>query len=86
MDSDTALILFVLREQQREHEKRVRDASNTLKAIPGVGMGESSLTPDAVKSSPEYQEASRRYRMAFAALREFNGKHAKTLRQAKGGS
>lgn len=83
MDNDRALILFVLREQQRAREERVATASAELKAIPGVGMGESGLTPDNVKASPEYQEATRRYRVAFAALQDFNKKHAKTLQQAR---
>lgn len=61
-------------------EARVRAASATLKAIPGVGMSEMGLTPDAVKQSPEYQEASRRYRMAFEALRAFNKRHLKEIK------
>lgn len=68
-----------LLEQQGAIEARVRAASNELGAIAGVGMGEMGLTPDHVKQSPEYQEAKRRYRMAFEALREFNGRHAKDL-------
>lgn len=72
--------LATLLEQQRAIEQRVRDASNALKAIPGVGMGEHGLTPDAVKASAEYQEAHRRFRIAFESLRQFNARHIKEIR------
>jgi hypothetical protein len=72
--------MIELVEQQKVLEIRVSLAGAELKSIPGIGMGEMGLTPDHVKASPEYQEAMRRYRMAFQALREFNGKHAKEIR------
>jgi hypothetical protein len=77
-DATTAMRLL---ENQSALEHRVRMASCEVKAIRGVGMGEAGLTPDHIKQSAEYQEATRRYRMAFAALREFNGKYAKELRK-----
>jgi len=46
-------------------------ASRALKAL-GAGSGPKGLTPDAIKQSPEYQEAKRKCKAAFAALRQFN--------------
>lgn len=75
MDRLTSLL-----DQQRTLELRNIAASNAFKAIPGVGMGESGLTPDAVKASAEYQEAQRHWRIAFEALRDFNARHIKEIR------
>jgi len=46
-------------------------ASRALKAL-GAGSGPKGLTPDAIKQSPEYQEAKRKSDAAFKALRRFN--------------
>lgn len=45
-------------------------ASEALNAFPKEGP--MNLTPDAVKFSPEFQEASAQYRRAHDALRRFN--------------
>jgi len=39
--------------------------------------GPMGLTPDAIKTSPEYRSAKYRFDSAFGALRAFNGKYAK---------
>lgn len=39
----------------------------------------SGLTPDVVRFDPEYVAADRATKSAFAALREFNGRHCRAL-------
>lgn len=62
-------------------EKEVDAASDALRAFPRGSMG---LTPDAIKSTPEYRAANARYQRAFAKQRAFNTtftkKFAKELR------
>jgi hypothetical protein len=53
-----------------ELEAEVRKLSDSLIAFPKTGpLG---LTPDAIKSSPEYVAARQAYDFRFAALRGFN--------------
>lgn len=51
-------------------------ASKALQTFPRGPMG---LTPDSVKFSPEFRAAKAAYDRAEAALRAFNGKHAKSF-------
>jgi len=61
--------------QQELLECDVARTSKALKAISGGGpMG---LTPDNVKTSPEYRAAKRAYDTAFSRLRTFNSRSAK---------
>jgi hypothetical protein len=53
-------------------ENAVAEASNALRAIPGLGSGRMGLTPDAIKSTPEFKVAKDNYNRAFTALRKFN--------------
>ena len=41
------------------------------------------LTPDSIKSSPEWKVAKASFEQAFQNLRAFNGKHAKAIRKAQ---
>ena len=61
-------------------EENVELTANTLRAIPGVGSGPMGLTPDAVRTSPDYRAACAAYDKAFAALRDFNGKFTKAFK------
>lgn len=54
-----------------------KNASKTLRAIPGVGSGAMGLTPDAVRLSPEYRAAKAAFDAAFARERAFNGRYVK---------
>ena len=67
--------------EQARIEEEVVAADAALKTFPRGGMG---LVPDAVKSTPEYQDANARFRRAFARQREFNAvftkRFAKELR------
>lgn len=56
-------------------------ADAALKAIPGVGTGSMGLTPDRVKSTPEYRAADRASRAAFAALRNHNAFMVKNFKR-----
>ncbi len=47
-------------------------ASDALNAIPGLSSGPMGLTPDSVRSSPEYRAARAASDRAFQALRRFN--------------
>lgn len=58
-------------------EARVEAASARLKAIPGVGSGRMGPTPDAVKATPEWRDARHAFNVAFAALRDLNGRYAR---------
>jgi hypothetical protein len=65
-------------------EAEVADAEAALKAIPGVSSGRMGLTPEHVRTSPQYRSARARFDKAFARLRAFNGvfvkRFAKELR------
>lgn len=63
-----------------ELQRRVDAASARIKAIPGAGAGPMGLTPDSVKSSPEWRQARAEFRAAFDALRAFNARHASRYR------
>lgn len=54
-------------------ESECANASAAFNAVAGAGSSAFGMTPDAVKFGPEYRAASARYKMAHAALREFNG-------------
>lgn len=58
-------------------DAEVNAASAALKAFP---KGPTGITPDAVKCSPEYQTAKRRYQVAFAALRSSNAANRNAAR------
>lgn len=62
-------------------EARLKAASDTLKAIPGIGSGPMGLTPDHIKSSPEYREANRAYLAIHHELRRFNSAFTKQYRR-----
>ena len=47
-------------------------ASDAWRAIPGVGAGQSGLTPDSVKAGAAYRSAANRYRQAAAVLQSLN--------------
>lgn len=53
-------------------DAKVRAASDALRNIPGVGSGQLGLTPDAVKATPEYKQASAAYWQAHKNLGAFN--------------
>lgn len=55
--------------RKAELEAQEKAASDALLAFPRASNG---LTPDSVKSSPEWQTAYARHAQAFAALRNFN--------------
>jgi hypothetical protein len=59
-------------------ENEVTLASREFQAIPGIGSGPMGLTPDAIKASPEYCAAKKRFDLGFAALRHFNQTFVKT--------
>lgn len=71
-----------MRESDRLHNE-ARAAAARLRAIPGVGSGAMGLTPDVVKARPDYRAAKAESDRAFAALRAFNGAHAKALASAR---
>lgn len=56
-------------------EANVNAASRKLHTFPKGPMG---LTPDTVKSTPEYRAAKQEYARAFEALRAFNTRHVQT--------
>lgn len=58
-------------------EAECKAASVALQQFPRGTMG---LTPDAVKSSPEYRAAKLRYAAAFNQLRAFNHKNTQAGR------
>lgn len=55
-------------------ELAVSQCGSALKAFPRGAMG---LTPDAIKSSPEFRAAKEAYNRAFAELRAFNADFVK---------
>lgn len=56
-------------------------AGARLRAIPGVGSGQLGLTPDAVKSTREYQSARAAWESAFATLRAFNAEYCQRFKR-----
>lgn len=54
-------------------------ASHALKNLSGGGA--LGLTPDSVKSTAEWREAKKRYDLAFAAERAFNGWFVKEFKK-----
>lgn len=56
-------------------------ATNDLKAISGGEKGPLGLTPDHIKSTPEWQEAFKAERKAFADLRAWNAFMTKIFRK-----
>ena len=71
-------LIFTIRDQL---EAAYRKASDELKAVSGVGSGNMGMTPDTVKALPEYKSAKYKMDGAFLALRNFNKKYAKLLKQ-----
>ena len=66
----------------RDHlDARLAEATAALKSIPGVGSGQTGLTPDHVKTSPAYRAAKAEVDRVFAALRKANAFIAKHYRQ-----
>lgn len=57
-------------------EQAVTETTAILQQFPKGPMG---LTPDEVKSSPEWQAAQHNFARAFQVLREFNGSYTKTF-------
>ena len=55
------------------------DYKAAAKAMHNYPSNENGLTPDHIKSSPEWQKAKQEVSDAFAALRRFNGRWAKKL-------
>jgi hypothetical protein len=59
---------------------RLELASESLRAIDGIGSGLFGLTPDHVKKSPEFRRANGEYQAAHKALRELNGRNVKRFK------
>lgn len=62
-------------------ETECKAAGRALDAVPGVGSGTMGLTPDSVKSSPEYRAARARWEEAFATLRRINAEGPRLYRK-----
>lgn len=71
----------VAKQAKQLFERNHIEAAAKLAAIPGVGSGPMGLTPDSVKSTPEFQTAWQAERKAFEALRQFNGAFVKKFRK-----
>lgn len=54
-------------------------AGKALREVPGIGSGPAGLTPDAVRATPAFREASDRFNRAFRALRAFNAAHPREV-------
>jgi len=61
-------------------EAHMKQASEALRALPGVGSGAMGLTPDYIKTSQEYREAKRRFEWDLNNLRRFNAWYVKTFK------
>jgi hypothetical protein len=68
----------VVRAAQAALEAERDAAGNALRLFPRLANG---LTPDSTKARAEWKAAYARYNAAHDALREFNGRHAKALRE-----
>jgi hypothetical protein len=66
---------------KRALEEALDNASRRLKAVPGISSGFMGLTPDHVKTTREYQEASAQYEAARIALRRFNAGFLKAFKR-----
>ena len=62
----------IAKEVKASLEATLDSANNALRAIPGISSGAMGLTPDSVKASAAYRDASARYHAAHMALRAFN--------------
>lgn len=62
-------------------EEALDGASRRLKAVPGIGSGIMGLTPDHVRATREYQDASAGYEAARVKLRKFNGAFLKAFKK-----
>ena len=56
-------------------------ASKALQAFDSLGKSEMGMTPDHVKTMPEWKAAKRAYDVSFAELRAFNGWFMKTFKK-----
>ena len=56
-------------------------ADNRLKSFDSYGKSAMGLTPDHVKSMPEWQEAKMAFELAFQNLRNFNAKYNKAFKK-----
>jgi hypothetical protein len=66
---------------KRTLETRLEGASRRIKEIPGIGSGIMGLTPDHVRKTREYQDASAEYEAAHATLRKFNAAFLKAFKK-----
>lgn len=64
---------------KRGLEESERAAAKRLLGIAGVGSGAMGLTPDSVKSSPEYRTAKAEHDLAFRRLQAFNAQFVKAF-------
>jgi len=71
----------IAKEYKKQLEKAEKEASDTLNAIDGISSGPMGLTPDSIKSNPEYQKAKQAYELAFNTLRNFNGWYCKQFKK-----
>ena len=56
-------------------------ASDALKAFDSYGKSSFGLTPDHVKTMPEYHEAKKAFDISFQRLRNFNGQFVKVFKK-----
>lgn len=76
------MLTFEQATQMRDtFDAQMRDASQALRAVEGVGSGAMGLTPDAIKASEAYQEAKRRFEWDFDNLRKFNAWYVKAFKR-----
>lgn len=64
-------------------EKSVKNAEEILHKIPGVNKS-GGLTPDAIKTSTDFQKAKQNFNVAFSKLRDFNGFFVKQFKKEIG--
>lgn len=75
-------VTYAMARQIRDKIQADADAAGArLRAIPGVGSGQLGLTPDAVKSTREYQSARAAWESAFATLRAFNAEYCQRFKR-----
>ncbi|MBX9158370.1 hypothetical protein ACTFR8_22490 [Bacillus cereus group sp. MYBK15-3] len=74
------------REEAEIRKKELNDecdeASKALQMFERNTMG---LVPDHVRETQDYQDADKRFKVAFARLREFNGWYVKEFRKKRTG-
>lgn len=56
-------------------------ASDALKAFDSYGKSSFGITPDHVKTMPEYHEAKKAFDVSFQRLRNFNGQFTKVFKK-----